>query len=480
MKDKLSNFLKKKNVDAQVLSYKKGVMAHYLDLHLGSGSNFSNITKLSTEIALALKLKSIPRIYPILSEGVVRIECIAKDRKTIKFKNAYKPTRPLDLVLGHELGDDKPLTLSLSSCPHIIVSGATQSGKSVILHNMVRSCLYFSDKIDLILCDPKHVEFHVYKNYVQKVSHNTEEIVSILHRLYEEMEKRFTMFQSKSVRNIDEFNSVVSDSIKYKVIIIDELADLMPHKSFEDALLKLSQKSRAAGIYIIVATQRPSTDIISGSLKANFPARITCRLPSHVDSKVILDSAGAEVLLGKGDALVIGGNYPSLVRFQSFYQDYSDVEKFLNNFKTSSIKDEYSFWNYIDSLYFHVCDFLQFSKEHRYLYEENMDNINKSKKRDIIGPYVGMVVNTYYDKMLKESNADDMALYFQHVLLEKIGIIEPTSVKSDVGTYYIINKDRFDAYNQERMDKVLNALISQKGKICLSKENLVCMIEQNL
>lgn len=293
----------------------------YYDLRLNSNTRVKDIQKYSDEISLALKTSCKPIIKIIHNEGVIRLEFIKPRLSRLNLfdiiRNDNIPDGEINCLLGQSV-DGKPVWMDLSKNPNMIISGTTGSGKSVLLHNIIANLFNYNDT-ELTLVDPKGIEFVDYKkiNANVDVIHTYDETLRMLNSMISLMEIRYQDLRlSKSIK-----------SMKNVIIIIDEFADLImqdKNDALYNALCRLSQKCRAAKIYIILATQRPSVNIINGTIKANFLARISCRVASHIDSKVILDSIGAENLLGKGDAL-IRDNFRNLERFQIAYTNAAEV-----------------------------------------------------------------------------------------------------------------------------------------------------------
>jgi S-DNA-T family DNA segregation ATPase FtsK/SpoIIIE len=293
----------------------------FYDIKLNPHARVKDIHKFGDEISLALKTPCRPSIKVLHERGLVRLEFISPREQPLMlldyFTNENVPTGGVICLLGQTV-DGQRLWMDLAQNPHMIVAGTTGSGKSTLLHNLVANIQNYNDCI-LCLVDPKKIEFHEYDSCLRntKVFYTYDDTIGILDQLLEVMETRYTQMRA----------GVSPEEFPYVVMIIDEFADLIMQDRedmFFNKLCRLAQKSRAARICIVLATQRPSVNIINGSIKANFPARLACRVASHVDSKVILDATGAENLLGKGDAL-IRDNSRFLERFQVAYTTASEV-----------------------------------------------------------------------------------------------------------------------------------------------------------
>lgn len=317
-----NEIIKSFNIKATCVAYKQVGNYFYYDLKLNANARVKDIQKYGDEISLALKTPCKPLIKVLHNEGVVRFEFITHQKNILKlfdyFSNKDINKGEINCLLGQTV-DGQKMWMDLAQNPHMIVSGTTGSGKSTLLHNIIANLLNYND-VDLYLIDPKKIEFVEYKNRMPNVTvHNSyEDTITMLSSAIDLMEFRYELMR---------VNNTGASLFKPVVIIIDEFADLiMQDKNdvFYKVLCQLAQKCRAAKIHIILATQRPSVNIINGNIKANFPARISCRVASHVDSKVILDASGAENLLGGGDALV-RDNFRFLERFQIAYTNATEV-----------------------------------------------------------------------------------------------------------------------------------------------------------
>jgi len=300
----------------------------YYDVALTSNGKVQQIQKYSDEISLALKMPCKPGIKVIHDLGVIRLEFITPNHSSLNLveyiTHDEEPIGNLTSLLGQTIGGKK-VWMDLSQNPHMIVSGTTGSGKSVLLHNIIGNMLYYNKCITYLI-DPKNIEFNAYeklKNKKISVGYNYNDATFVLDTLLATMEERYRLIR---------LGKPATD-FEYILLIIDEFADLIMQDTdyqFFTKLCKLAQKCRAARISIILSTQRPSVNIINGAIKANFPARIACKVASHVDSKVVLDASGAENLLGRGDALLCD-NLRHLERFQVAYTNADEVCKYFGN-----------------------------------------------------------------------------------------------------------------------------------------------------
>lgn len=315
-----NNILQSFKIKATCVNYQGLDNYFYYDLKLFPNARIRDLQKFGDEISLALKAPCKPGVKVMRDEGLVRMEFVAPRKSVLRlfdyFTNTNIPKGEINCLLGQTV-DGQRLWMDLAQNPHLLISGTTGSGKSILLHNLIANILNYNDA-HLYLIDPKSIEFNKYEA-VKKISvgYTYDTALELLASAIEMMEVRY--------EGIRTGQSV--STMKPIIIIIDEFADLILQDKgdmFYTSLCRLAQKCRAARIHIVLATQRPSVNIISGVIKANFPARIACRVASHIDSKVVLDSSGAEDLLGKGDAL-IRDNFRSMERFQIAYTDADEV-----------------------------------------------------------------------------------------------------------------------------------------------------------
>jgi len=318
-----------------------GVEPDYLESRTGKTKvRVSNITRLADDLAMALKASRIRMQAPVPGKGYVGIEVPNIKTAMVSILDIVESPQfignpsPLKFALGKDV-TGKPFTADLASMPHLLIGGTTNSGKSVCVNSILTGFLLNMnpDQLRLLLVDPKRVELTVYNgipHLLADVIVDAEKVVGALQWMLREMDLRYRTFEADSARNIDEYNyhrtKAGEKILPYIVVVIDELADLMmlaPDET-ERSLTRLAQLARATGIHLIIATQRPSTDIITGLIKANFPARIAFAVASNTDSRVILDQPGAERLLGRGDMLFQAPDAAAPVRLQGTY--VSDLE----------------------------------------------------------------------------------------------------------------------------------------------------------
>ena len=299
----------------------------YLKLH--PSAKVCRIENCSTEIALGSKSYGKPIIRIIPEQGLVCIELLNTQIHTVNFSEfdewfqtgIIKEYGELPVVLGRK-HDGGELIIDLAQMPHLLVAGGSGSGKSALLHSIIASIIKTNHGTRLILIDGKQVEFQPYQNIKQllyPVISNAEDALDVLEDLISEMDNRFIILEKAGANNIKEYNKY-GNPLPYIVSITDEFSDIQRifKKEFQSAMCILSQKGRAAGIHLIIATQRPDCGVINGVVKANFTSRIALRTATSVDSRVILDKNSAEVLRGNGDAIINSGNF-DFVRFQSAY-----------------------------------------------------------------------------------------------------------------------------------------------------------------
>lgn len=324
------------------------------------GVRVNRISNLSDDLALALAAKDVRIEAPIPGKSLIGIEVPNSDITTVSFRELWEQSQTkaenfLEIPLGKAV-NGTARAFDLSKMPHLLVAGSTGSGKSVAVNGIIASILMKArpDQVKFMMVDPKMVELSVYNDIPHlliPVVTNPRKASKALQKVVDEMESRYELFAKVGVRNIAGFNAKVEEfnsQSEYKqiplpfiVVIVDELADLMmvASKEVEDAIIRLGQKARAAGIHMILATQRPSVDVISGLIKANVPSRVAFAVSSGTDSRTILDENGAEKLLGRGDMLFkpIDENHP--VRLQGSFISDDDVERIVNFIKTQADAD---------------------------------------------------------------------------------------------------------------------------------------------
>lgn len=336
-------------IDATVTQINKGPTITCYELSPSPGIKLSRIVSLSDNIALSLASSDIRIEAPIPGKSAVGIEVPNRIKdsvflKEILLSDEYQNSKSsLPLALGKDV-TGKTIVSSIDSMPHLLIAGATGSGKSVCINTIIMNIIYKSSPEDvrLLLIDPKVVELNVYNSIPHlliPVVTDAKKAAAALNWAVNEMEKRYKLFAENNVRDMASYNLKIQKEENEKlpniVIIIDELADLMmvAAQEIEDYISRLAQMARAAGIYLIVATQRPSVDVITGTIKANIPSRISFAVSSQVDSRTILDMSGAEKLLGKGDMLFYPSSYSKPLRIQGAFVSSEEVESVVNVLK---------------------------------------------------------------------------------------------------------------------------------------------------
>ncbi|GLX68543.1 FtsK/SpoIIIE family DNA translocase [Paenibacillus glycanilyticus] len=341
-KRKLEATLESFGVRAKVLDVVRGPAVTRYEVQPATGVKVSRIVSLTDDIALALAAKDIRMEAPIPGKSAIGIEVpnmevsvvtMREVMETATFQNA--PSK-LSIAFGRDISG-QPIIGNLARMPHLLVAGATGSGKSVCINGIITSILYKAapDEVKFLMVDPKMVELNIYNgipHLLAPVVTDPRRAALALKKIVVEMEKRYELFSKSSTRNIEGYNALMADNPKavlpYIVVIVDELADLMMVASndVEDSIARLAQMARAAGIHLIIATQRPSVDVITGVIKANIPSRIAFGVSSQVDSRTILDMVGAEKLLGRGDMLYLPVGMSKPIRVQGAFLSDQEVE----------------------------------------------------------------------------------------------------------------------------------------------------------
>ena len=318
-------------IEARVVEVEQGPVITRYELLPAPGVKVTRILSLADDLALALKATSLRFIAPIPGKSAIGIE-VPNTKSSMVYLREMIESREFrngDMALPLAIGKDtsgKPLIADLAQMPHLLIAGTTGSGKTVCVNSIIGGLLYHSspDRLKLVMVDPKMVELAVYgtiPHMLAPVVTDAKKAAATLGWVVAEMENRYRLFASRGVRNIQTFNSQSEEILPYIVIVIDELADLMmvAQDKVEGAITRLAQLSRAVGIHLLLATQRPSVDVITGVIKANFPARISFKVASKVDSRTVLDANGADKLLGKGDLLFLQPGESKLVRGQGAF-----------------------------------------------------------------------------------------------------------------------------------------------------------------
>jgi S-DNA-T family DNA segregation ATPase FtsK/SpoIIIE len=344
------------DIEAKVVTFNKGPVITRYELEPAPGVKIHRITSLSDNIALAMKAQSVRIVAPIPGKGTIGVEVPNSSSTLVYLKDVldskeYKESgSKLKLALGKDIAGT-PVLADLTSMPHLLIAGATGSGKTVCINSLIISLLYNStpDELKFIMIDPKRVELAVFNNMphlLSPVVTDHKKVASTLEWVVGEMDSRYELFAKSGVRNIalynEKYGSGGGAKLPYIVLIIDELADLMmvAQNEVESAITRLAQLSRAVGIHIVLATQRPSVDVITGVIKANFPARISFKVASKVDSRTVLDMNGADKLLGRGDMLFVEPGASRPVRAQCSLISDKEIER-ITDFIKAQRQPEY-------------------------------------------------------------------------------------------------------------------------------------------
>lgn len=338
----LENTLSSFNINAKVINVVTGPAFTRLELQMPVGVSVNKISGLSNDIAMCLEAKSVRCQIPIPGKNLFGVEIPNKKRGIVGFKkllcspefNTNK--HALSFAVGMDC-DGNSCVVDLNKMPHLLIAGSTGSGKSVCINTLICSLLfkYSPEDVKIALVDPKQVELSNYNGLphllVSKAICDNDKVANLLDWTIDEMEHRYTLMNERRVKNIAQYNETIDTSVEetlpYIVVIVDEVADIVISlkREFEERIMRLAQKARAAGIILVLATQRPSVDVITGSIKANLPSRIAFAVTNFADSKTIIDAAGAEKLLGYGDMLFSQSTSPDLMRLQGAFIDTVEV-----------------------------------------------------------------------------------------------------------------------------------------------------------
>lgn len=341
----LEEKLRDYGVSGRVVSIHYGPVVSMFEFKPAPGVKISKLLNLQDDIAVAMKAGSVRIVAPIPGRDTVGIELPNDEREDVLFSEIVETdvfresSSPLTLILGKDIFG-KPFVTDLRKMPHLLVAGATGSGKSVGLNAMICSILFKAtpDEVKFILVDPKMLEFSVYNgipHLITPVVTDPKKAATALSWAVNEMERRYMILTEHGVRNIERYNAKAEEKLPYIVIVVDEFADLMmvAGRDVEMYIARLAQKARASGIHLIIATQRPSVDVITGLIKANFPCRIAFKVSTRVDSRTVLDVMGAEKLLGSGDMLFMPPGRTDLIRLHGAYISDSEIERIVNWWK---------------------------------------------------------------------------------------------------------------------------------------------------
>ncbi len=343
--EKLAHF----KIDGDVVRTYAGPVVSTFEFKPAANIKVSKILNLQDDLAMALKAQTIRIQAPIPGKDVVGIEIPNESVETIYLREIFESklfqesSSPLTMVLGKDIVG-KPFITDLKKLPHLLIAGTTGSGKSVGINSMILSLLYKNspDNLKLLMIDPKMLEFSIYNNIphlLTPVITKAKQAIVALNNMVAEMERRYTLMAETRTKNIENYNEKAKkegyDKFPYIVVIIDELADLMmtSGKDVEYSIARLAQMARASGIHLIVATQRPSVDVVTGLIKANLPSRISYKVGQKIDSKIILDQMGAESLLGRGDMLFTPPGMSGVVRLHAPWSTETEIENIVEFLK---------------------------------------------------------------------------------------------------------------------------------------------------
>ncbi len=349
--DLLVEKLKDFGVNGVVRAIQPGPVVTMFEYEPAPGTRVSKISSLDSDLALNMSAISVRIIAPIPGTNAVGIEMPNKHRGTVFLKELFTSqefvnfNKPLAVALGKD-AIGRPYMADVAKMPHLLVAGTTGSGKSVALNVMICSILYKSapDRVKFIMIDPKAVELSIYDgipHMLAPVVTDSKLASSVLKNVATEMDRRYNLFKEKEVRGIDSYNDIVAKDgsapeMPYIIVIVDEFADLMmvAGKEVETSIIRIAQKARAAGIHLIIATQRPDANVITGLIRSNMPARLGLRVSQKINSRIILDQNGAETLLGRGDSLFLPPGSSDLVRVHGAFVSDEEVRDIVKYLKT--------------------------------------------------------------------------------------------------------------------------------------------------
>lgn len=354
LKEKLMDF----GIEGDISEILPGPVVTMYEFKPAPGIKISKVAGLSDDLAMALKALNIRIVAPLPEKGAIGIEIPNKNRKMVYVKEIFRNEAyincryRLPIALGKDI-TGVPIVTDLTRMPHLLIAGATGTGKSVCINTMINSIIFKlpPNKVRFLMIDPKRIELSVYNDIphlLHPVVTHPKEATNALVWAVTEMERRYELLSATESRNIDTYNQKISrhkeeyEFLPYIVLIVDELADLMmtSSKKVEESLARLAQMARAAGIHLVIATQRPSVDVLTGIIKANFPTRISFQVSSRVDSRTILDSIGAENLLGNGDMLFLPPGVSGIQRIHGAFISEDEVKR-ITDFLKAQRKADY-------------------------------------------------------------------------------------------------------------------------------------------
>lgn len=383
--ERLEEVLNEYGIEAKVVNFERGPVITRFELGVSRGTRVKKIVALQDDIAMNLEAKSVRIEAPIPGKNAVGIEIPNEITESVYFANILKSKEaknnksPLAIILGKNIVGENVL-VDLIKMPHLLIAGRTGSGKSVCINTLISTIISrcTPEEVKFIMVDPKMVELMPYNeipHLLVPVIIEPKQAAVALKWAVNEMENRYRLLSKAGARNIDIYNKIKNvEKLSYIVVIIDELADLMmvAPGSIEESIARIAQKARAIGIHLVVATQRPSTDVITGTIKANLPSRISFAVASQIDSRTILDTPGAEKLLGRGDMLFLESGSPNLIRIQGAFISDEEIFK-LTDYLKANAKPEYNNEIIEDS----------FDEDKDELYKEALDIIKKEGRASI-------------------------------------------------------------------------------------------------
>ncbi len=340
-KEILNDIFRQYGVDAKVVGVRQGPAVSRYEIKLGHGTRLRDIKSLLDDIIRIFGNENIQLVSP-LEGGLIGVEVPRDDREFVSFLELARNSNlsaPLSTILGKDM-DGNIVTADLSKMPHLLVAGATGSGKSVFINTLLCSVIsrMSPEEVNLVLIDPKRVELSAYAKLPHLayplVTDPTEAGMALM-KVVDEMSYRYELLSRAGVRNIAEYNETAEEKLPLILVVIDELADLMmvARRDVEKSIVRITQLARAAGIHLVVATQRPSVNVITGLIKANMPSRLSFAVSSKTDSRVILDQMGAEVLTGMGDSLFVPQGAFKAQRIQGAFISTEEVQGIVDKWK---------------------------------------------------------------------------------------------------------------------------------------------------
>lgn len=314
--DRINEIFKSMRIKAICSRIQRHPSQTFYDVKLDPTCRIQKIRSSLEDLALALQVHSIPICQPLHAEGLVRLQVATGKRDSVRLDEHYScPEGRMNFFLGIE-ANGRIVETDMSENPHMLVAGSTGSGKTIALHTIIGNAM--KKRVELWMADPKRVELSPYRNVSSCYVEDLPSTINMFEQLIDKMEDRYDLLAQAQLSSWKE-----AKGLSPIMVVVDELADLIvvdEKKRLEGLVARLAQKSRAAGIFIVLSTQRPSSGVINGLIKANFPARLACRVANRVDSQVVLDQQGAENLLGRGDAVLKNHDH-TFTRFQVAYSD---------------------------------------------------------------------------------------------------------------------------------------------------------------